>query len=278
MIDERHFVDFRSQIFLCLCLLPSLLLAVFEDGNLGARSGGMANAICARPQTVENIALNPAAIFIPNRLYSHFNYSNPYNLPELNSSNIYLASAIQSVTLAIGIHSFGNEKYSENMGTLAFAFQALDNITIGSAISYGSLDIKGYGQAGSVLFDAGLLIELMESLYWGSAVRNLSESKIGQTEEQLPQIILTGLNFAPVRQLSVSLDIAKDTGFPAEFRAGVQYNPFRLFTLRSGISTEPQRMTAGFGLNFNFGGIDYGYNSHSDLGITHMFSVWFLVK
>ena len=278
MMDERCYPVFRSRIFLCLCLLPSLLFAVFEDGNLGARSGGMANSICARPQTVENISLNPAAIFTLNRLHAHFNYSNPYNLPELNSSNIYLASGFQSFTLAVGIHSFGNEIYTENLGTFALAFHALDNITIGGAIRYGSLDIKGYGQAGAVLFDAGLLIELMDSLHWGSAIRNLSDSKIGQTGEQLPETILTGLNFSPIHQLSVSLDIAKDVSFPAEFRAGAEFNPFQMLILRAGISTEPQRMSAGFGLNFSFGGIDYGYNSHSDLGITHLFSIWFLVK
>ena len=278
MFDERYHGRFRSRVFSFFIFWPAAIFAVFEDGNLGAQAGAMANAICAKPHSIENITLNPAAMHNSRRMVSHINYSNLYSIPELQSTNIYLSSSFHNKTIGVGLHSFGNEIYSEIMGTAALTFPIINNVNLGSSVRYGQVGIKGYGQAGTVLVDVGVLIQIKNNLYWGGAVRNIFEASLGETGEKLPQTILAGFHFSPVAPLSISLDIEKHTTFPADFRTGVQYNLFNVLHLRVGMSTEPQRMTAGFGLGFSFGGIDYGYNSHVDLGATHLFSVWFSIK
>ena len=274
MITKRNRWQIRSLLFWSIYFVPASVLASFDEGLHGARQGAMANAICAMPNTIENMSLNPAGIWSTSKLTSHFFYSKPFDLPDVKTGSLFTTLSQKLITLGFGLSSFGNEHYNESTGSFAAAYKINETLFLGGNMRYGHLNIASYGETGAFMFDAGILISVIPQLFWGSTIRNISNSKIGQTKEELPQLIATGLHYKPVNQLAVNFDVAKEIRFPADFRTGVEYHPHKSLFLRAGLSSEPQKITAGIGLDFGYLGIDYGYNSHSVLGHTHLFSTW----
>jgi hypothetical protein len=275
MKTKRYRWQIRSLLFGFIFLAPPSTIASFDEGLHGARQGALAQTICAIPNTIENMSFNPAAIWTTSKLTSHLFYSNPFGLPDVKTGSLFTTFSRNLLTIGFGYSTFGNEIYNESTTSFATALKFNEAIFLGANIRYGRLNIAGYGNAGTFLLDGGVLIRIMDQLYWGSTVRNISNSKIGQTAEDLAQLIATGIHYKPTNLISVNIDLAKEIRFPADLRTGIEIQPHNNLILRVGLSSEPQKMAAGLGLDFGNHGIDYGFNSHSELGHTHLFSAWF---
>lgn len=278
MNTKRKGLHFRSLLFGLLFFLPISIFASFDEGLHGARQGALAQTICAMPNTIENISFNPAAIWTTSKLSSHFFYSKPYDLPNVKTGTFFATLSQKPLTMGFGFTTFGNENYNESTLSFATSFKVNESLFLGGTVRYGHLDIKGYGNTGTVLFDGGVLIRVFPQLYWGSTIRNMTNSKMGETDEELAQFMATGLHYKPAPPIAANIDIVKEIRYPVDVRTGVEFQLHKNLILRTGLSSNPQKISAGLGFDFKQMGIDYGFNSHSVLGFTHLFSVWFKLK
>jgi hypothetical protein len=83
----------------------------------------------------------------------------------------------------------------------------------------------------------------------------------------------TGIAFQPVRDAAITASVVKDIRFPAELHLGVEYTFVEMVALRAGTTSDPNTLNAGVGVSYSFAQIDYALSSHSELGMTHQFSL-----
>lgn len=275
MVRKRMGRRWCSLLFALSLAVPARLAALFEEDFYGARSFGLANAVSGIGFSPEQLDMNPAALCSPARLTAQISYSRPYDLPDITSGRMHLLYSRSSLATGLSLASFGNDIYNESSFLVAGALKLGTRSSMGLSVSVNRLSIKGYGNSSTILFNMGVLTELASGLRWGAAVKNLTESRIGQGREKLPQEIRSGLCYSPVRQLNLLFDLVKDERFPIDMRFAAEYAVVPVFTLRAGLGAEPAQYSFGFGVDFGFGGIDYGLRNHDSLGYSHLFSIVF---
>lgn len=275
---ERRKKFIRSAFilfFLMIMFSSRMSRAAFEDLAAGARSAGFAGAFVAVPRSAEDLLINPAAISVLNGISVHLFYTKPFGLAEMKQGNVSAIFPFSGKSLGLGAQSFGNDKYGESLFCAGFSAPIFKDLFLGSTVRYASLKISGYGSAGTFIFDLGVWAKLAPSVYWGTSVKNITDSKIGRSGEELPQSMTTGFMLSPISQFSMTFDLNKDTRFPLDIRFGAEYRPLKILALRAGIAGDPQVFAAGFSVKLLNIRIDYAFTSHSELGFTHLFSLTF---
>lgn len=264
----------KRSIIILLLVVYGISFAAFEDMPSGARLHGFAGAAAAF-YSYENLYYNPAGIWRASGMQIGVFTGKLFGLDELRHSSVTGVFHTRQVTFGLGAQTFGNNSYRESVVCAGICYKIDQSVYIGAATRYTSLSITGYGQAGSLVIDVGGIIAPSGLFQWGWAVRNAGYAEIGKCREKLPQSILSGVHILPVRSVQLNMDIYKDVRFPTEYRGGVEIQILPGFLVRSGIATEPSRFTAGFGLNWRLFSVDYAFNTHPYLKITHLFSIVF---
>jgi len=267
----------RSIKFICFVLLfkTVLLCAELDDMPNGAKPLGMGGAYCGTVQSPENLFYNPASTWLNSGIKTIVFTDRLYGLKELRHNGLCSGFNIQNLTIMTGIQTFGNTKYKENVFCLGLSKNFFSSVYLGAAVRYGMLKIKGYGQDGSMMTDLGGLVVFSDKVNWGWAIRNAFYAQIGQSGEKIPQIMITGFKISPVRHLNLNIDLYKETRFPVDYRCGIEGNILKNFVIRTGIGTAPSRFSAGFSIIINYFSIDYAFNTHPYLELSHFFTIGF---
>jgi len=263
----------RFSLFLIINLALQAATFGFEDQTIGAYPLSLGGAFAAAKGHAECIYINPAGVSGTNGFAANLSYARLFGLADLGYGSAAAIIPLGSFGVAAAVYSFGNEKYRENIFYLCGSAALFKNVSLGVNCRYGSVNITGYGQAGTFILDAGVLTALSESVSWGFVAKNVDYAKIGQAGEELPQILQTGLSANPVSSVTLLMDLYKDARFPLEFRSGIDYRLFPQFNLRVGFSSQPSHIGAGFGINLPVFCLDYAFNTHSELGASHQFSI-----
>jgi len=260
------------------CVLTLIIFqpafAAFEDMPAGARTYGFAGAASAC-FGYENLFYNPAGIWRDSGLQVGAFSGKLFGLEELQYGSLAGIFHLRQLTCGLGAQTFGKSSYRESTVCAGVCYKMGQFLYIGAAARYVDLAIKGYGQAASILADIGGIIQPLPYLQWGWAVQNFGYAAIGQCREKLPHSIITGVHILPVQAVKMNLELYKDTRFPVDYRCGAEIEPLAGLRVRSGFATAPSRFTAGFGLNWQWLAIDYAFNTHPYLDITHLFSLVF---
>ncbi len=244
-----------------------------EDQAIGAYPLSLGGAFAAARARAECIYFNPAGAAGAGGFAANLSYARLFGLPELGYASAAAIFPIGSFGVGGAVRTFGNEKYRENVLYLCGSAVPFKNLFLGLTCRYGSVNISGYGQAGTFILDTGVLADLSEDVSWGFAAKNVNYAKIGRSGEELPQILQAGISAKPVSSVTLLMDLYKDARFPLEFRSGIDYRLLPLLNLRVGFGSRPSRCAAGFGINLPIFQLDYAFNTHTDLGVSHEFSV-----
>jgi hypothetical protein len=183
-----------------------------------------------------------------------------------------------------GVRYNGNDLSTEITLTLSHGFHLLKDMN--STLSFG-YSVKYYhwnlgesvgglklGSAGAFGVDIGAQASLWERTYAGFYAYNINAPKIGaETAHDLPQRLVMGAAYRPFSGLITSLAFDKTVGYDTHIRAGFEFLPAEWIALRVGASTNPNRFSFGFGLNFKGINVDYSFNSHPVLPETHKFGL-----
>ena len=70
----------------------------------------------------------------------------------------------------------------------------------------------------------------------------------------------------------------KDLEYKPIFRAGIEYNVFKNFIIRTGISTQPIEYSFGIGYKYKIIIIDIAFINHQVLGYYLQFGLSFVIK
>ncbi len=242
------------------------LQAAFETQNIAVRYHALAGAGCATQNDPSMMLQNPASSCGTHSLYLYASFSQLYNT-DIHSSTLVTAFDYKNHMINLAVLSLGNELYKETTCVLGVSKSIQPAIRIGLNTRLGQLAISGYGKSTMAALDLGLQVRILDGLDFGSTITNCLGTNIGN--EPLPQCMQSGFHARLSPKWAIHFDLFKDIDFATDIRCGAEYTPFSSLTLRLGTSTKPSRFAAGFGLLIHNLHIEYGFDSHLTLGLTH---------
>jgi len=198
-----------------------------------------------------------------------------YGLKELGTVDFTGSWITNYGTWATGISRFGGKLFNQHSIGLAFANQ-LGIVSIGGKIEWFQTQIQGFGTANSLIFSLGGILELGPKIDIGASIFNLNRGKLSsESTQHLPTGISLGLNYTPIPQLEVQLELEKDIMLKPVVKLGLEYSLKEWVHLRTGINSNPSRLFFGIGISRDQFSFDYAYGQNQALGSTHHLSLAF---
>lgn len=255
-----------------LHLLFSLFICTFCFAQVlpGARQAAICNSDAASSDDVFAVFNNPAGTAqIPWREAGIFYSPAPFGLKELAAGYAAFCEPLNFGTFSAGFMTFGYTLYRENKFLLSFSHRLTDDLFIGAAINYHNIIIDKYGSDGSFYLNAGVLGFITPDIHLGFDIINLNRSTFGSEQDQIPVVFNAGLSFNYENIFLLHMGVQKDIIYNYSLSCGMEYLIFDMLAIRTGVSTDPAKYSAGTGLHYGHFSFDYAFSWHNDLGITH---------
>lgn len=257
-----------------LAALPAVCggASVFPEGARSAALGGAAvtavNAFAAYN--------NQAALGFLARPAVAVDYQNRFLTEGLHlASAVFVTPVPYAGVLGMSVCSFGTMPYNEVRAGIAAGRQLGEIIAIGTQVNYTRISIEGYGSAGAVTAELGVLARPLDNLWLGAHAYNLTYSKFisDYYHERLPVIFNIGLGYSVVSDASLFVQGEFASGQRARLKAGIEYAVLPALALRAGIALKPVQLFAGAGCTLRSWVIDFAIARHAALGYSPQLSL-----
>ena len=295
-------------IFILLLVSQISFAGLFDDRYPSARGLGMGGAMVAVTNDVWAGYYNPAGL----AQFENYQFASSYNIPfgESFFSNVFGSIGMQlpdnygAVTFSIqgfGVNYRGSNMATENTYAVSHGFYLMKDIHSSLSIGYNLKlyhwdlansvgtwdDFSGeylndgleLGSASTFGVDVGAQASLYGRTFVGVYLMNMNAPTIGKnTKHDLPQRIVVGAAYKPQSGITSSLAFNKAVGYDTQIEGGFEFQIIEYFALRLGAATNPNRISGGFGINFEGMQIDYGIRTHPVLSETHVFNFSYILK
>lgn len=258
-----------SRFTRLLSLIALLLLSsnVSAQVVIGARSIGLGQANAALVNDEWAGFGNPALLNAASPSTSFYGIRN-YGFSELTDYAASFAFSHKYGISAVSFHRYGDELFNETRvrGTYKNEFE---NVHFGATINYSSLQFGGpFGSTGALGIDVGIASELTPGLWLGARATNINRPRYGDTDEDLARELALGFSYRLTNKALLVADVVKDVRFPTSFRGGVEIELVERVFARSGVSTEPNTYSFGFGYKDVKWQFDIAVQQHTVLGLS----------
>ncbi len=202
-----------------------------------------------------------------------------FGLAELSTYAAAAALPTKAGVFGLHVQYFGFSDFNQQKAGLMYARKLSSKVSIGAQISYLGTRINQYGNAGLLTGEVGLQAEVAKNIIASAHLLSPFQQEITEGET-LPTVLRLGLTWQASDKVSLTAQADKDVDFPAVFRAGIDYRVSKLLALRTGVATNPTKVSFGFGIELENGlRIDAGTAWHQQLGLVPGFGVGYgLVK
>lgn len=284
-----------KKIFLLIFILSAsiqIFAGLFEDRYPSPKATAMGGAGTAVNGDVWASYYNPANLSGLERIKVGTSYLRLFNLSFFKNFFGAVAYPLPQKygTASFSVQYFGVDYEEKNLnGEFTFAlshgFYLLKDIHSSLAAGY---SIKAYhwdlgesrqfgdlGSSTTLGIDLGLQASIYSRTYLGVYFLNINTPQVGDVvKHDLPQRIVVGIGYQPYDGVTTSLDFNRVIGVgDMQLWGGAEFNVFQNLFLRFGGTTNPNRLTAGLGIEYAQFKIDYALMTHNELGETHQFGL-----
>lgn len=199
-----------------------------------------------------------------------------WGIAELRGANLGAVYGTGFGGFGLQLASFGFSSYRENRFGLSYGRRVLDRLTIGAEFAGFSITTEGYASTFDVTFGVGAQLQVIDELAVGMRIFSpLRSERI--TEEYLPQVLSLGVQYQPTDQLLINLEAEQNSEYPVRFRAGLEYLPVEVVSIRLGVVTAASELSFGLGYEVleNLE-ISAGASYHEILGLSPAFGLRYI--
>lgn len=242
---------------------------------MGARAGGLAYASsCLSDEW--SILNNVAGLAKVEKASAAFAYDTQPSFNPFNRVAAVFALPLKFGTAGVGVFRFGDRLYNEQIFTIGFS-NSFGLASLGLKANYIQYSAEGFGSKGIFSISFGGIATLTEKISIGSHIINLNQPEISKAEgEKLSTTLIVGAAFQLTSQTLVTSELEKDLSYPVKWKTGVEYKPFKKFTLRTGLSLNPSTVFFGFGFHSKKFKMDYTYQHNFTIGSRHQATIGYI--
>ncbi|MBE0565966.1 MAG: hypothetical protein IH621_08425 [Krumholzibacteria bacterium] len=271
--------------------------AFFETTQVSPRARAMGETGVASPDAAWAPFLNPAALGTATGGEAAASYQRPFRLDftDFVAVGVGLPFDTRFGRFGLGLSSFsvswadgdsgedvdllketrltfahGVDLYSDYHSTVAVGWAAnVYRVEAGESVS--GIDP---GSAATVGLDVGMLFTLHRRTRLALQVVNINDPRIGQDNEELARRLVAGASYEPGDGVVTSFEIDNQLGQDVVYKGGLEAYVVPGFALRTGVATNPNRLTGGFGYTMRGFSLDYGFSTGGGtLDSTHQFGL-----
>lgn len=245
----------------------------------GARAVGLANSVVTISDgwSIHN---NQAGLgFLKNASAGAY-YENRFLISELALSGGYFALPTKFGVFGLSARSFGYQLYRESKVGVAYAKSFGPNLSIGMQLNWEQIMLGDiYGNRNALTAEIGAQYKFNDKFKLGAHIYNPTQTSLAEFDnERLPTILRFGLGYQLNKKILMLAEVEKNIYAKESFRGAIEYELVSVLFLRVGVSNNPLRNTAGFGvklkkLQFDFAASfteSFGFTPH--FGLTYQFS------
>lgn len=238
----------------------------------GARSQGMGNTKLFLPDSWTYFN-NVGALDRIEETQIAAGFDSRFGIPELSTVDLGFGWKNNFGTIGLGISRFGGKLFNQQLLGVGFS-NTLGIVSLGAKVDWFQTQMEGFGTGNAFIFSLGGIAELGPRFFLGANFSNLNRAKLSQNSEQrLPTVVQMGISYLSGESVRIIAEIEKDIELKPILRAGIEYKLQEWIFLRTGISSNPARVSFGLGLRKDQFGFDYAYGQNTALGRTHHLSL-----
>jgi len=238
----------------------------------GARSQGMGNTKLFLPDSWTYFN-NIGALDRIEETQIAAGFDSRFGIPELSTVGLGLGWKNDFGTIGLGISRFGGKLFNQQLLGVGFS-NTLGIVSLGAKVDWFQTQMEGFGTGNAFIFSLGGIAELGPRFFLGANFSNLNRAKLSQISEQrLPTVVQMGFSYLSGESVRIIAEIEKDIELNPIVRAGIEYRLQEWIFLRTGISSNPARVSFGLGLRKDHFGFDYAYGQNTALGRTQHLSL-----
>ncbi len=194
---------------------------------------------------------------------------NRFGLKELTTFQMAAALPATSGNFGVSLSYFGSAEHNQLQTKLVYGRKLGNKVSVGAGFNYSRINVAGYGSAGAVSIEGGILLQVTDQLQTGFQINNPTGARWSKGEnEQLPSVYTMGLGYKVSDKFFAGIEIEKREESKINVTGGVQYQFDKKIGARVGFTSA----TSGYylGGSFLIQGIrmDITAAIHPQLGIT----------
>lgn len=216
---------------------------------------------------------NPAGLASHSDFDAIFAYQTIFDFAPFNTVSAAVNYPSSFGTSGLGVYRFGDDLFSTSMLSLGFG-KKIGIIGLGMKLNYLQYKIDGFGKRALGLAEMGALGQLTPALTFGMHIYNFTQSVISEsTGEKVPVILRLSADYRLGEQVHLYLEGEKDVDEPVDVKFGLSYQVIEALTLRTGFSTQTNRMSFGAGILISRLTVDYALRANETISATHSFGL-----
>jgi hypothetical protein len=294
----------KRIVFLFLLLTVLTSAALSQVASYGVipypRSSAIGSGYAGIADDAGSAFFNPAGLALVTGIEGGVSYQRPYGLSFFNDFAGAIALPMDRYgTVALSAQNFsvnyqGNDLSAERVVGLSYGAILHRDIhtsialgvtakwlywKLGDSVADPSESPTILGSASTLGLDVGVQASLWQRTRVGAAIVNFNNPTMGDpTPHDLPQIFRAGICYEPLDNVSTVIGAERILGQEVELSLGSEAWIFPELALRVGVTSNPNRFTAGFGVRVRQFQIDYAYLTHPELSGTHQVSIGMILS
>jgi len=262
----------RNFILLVYLVFAVYTLAAQSSSTLmGARAEGLGyTSACLTDEW--SLFNNIGGLSAVKNATAAFTYQARPGITAFNSMAAVMAVPLSYGVAGAGIFRFGDNLYNEQILTAGYS-STFGLASLGIKANYIQYNAEGYGRKGIASLSAGGIAKLTPVFSIGAHIININQPKLTDDGERLPTTLIAGIAFTPSEKLLITTEIQKDLEYSAAVKAGLEYQPYKKITFRTGVNVNPGAGYIGIGFKPGKFILDYAFMHATDLGASHQATV-----
>lgn len=251
-----------------------MISIAYAQHTAGGRYLAMGNTGAAL-QGIHSLTANQAGLTGLQRPVAGILYQHHFFDTDLNSQAIMLA-----VPTRLGVFGLLADRYalsgafSETKAGFSYGRLFGRHLAVAMAFNYHQLRIPNYG--GSQAFSVDVGVQYRVSPRFRAGLHYANPGKLGYGADAfsvVPSILRGGVAYDFADVVSVSADIANFFDDRLDPRLGLEYRLVPWLCFRGGLSFEPMKQYAGFGVEWEQLVFDFSASFHARLGMSPQFAL-----
>jgi len=260
---------------LLISLTPFYL---FAQNNFGPRLTAMGNNGAAVTD-VWALQANPSGITAVNRPTVSLNYIKHLFSNDISTQALVVVVPIKNNFIGAGFQRYGFAEYTESKIGFTYAKRFGNKLSIALNGNYHQLKIANYGSTAGFSVDVGALYHLGKQFTFGAFISNPSKQRFSSSSEifiEIPTCFNIGAAYFPSDKVLIATSITKSLNQSIDVSVGIDYKIINVLSLRGGLSANPFKQYAGFGINFKKFLLDMATTYDANLGYAPQIAIGYV--
>ena len=234
--------------------------------NPGARFTAMAGTGVSL-QDVWSIQQNQAGLAGMKKISIAVAYEKPFAGYELSTQSAILVLPLNKNVFGISFQRYGFSSYTEQRTAFTYARSFGNKLYAAMNFNHHLMKIEAYGTVQTYSVEAGLQYHPSEKVSIAAHVANPTRN--GQASElilAIPARLQVGASYLISEKVLLAMAVEQGLNAQMDTKLGLEYKVIELLALRGGISANPFKHYAGFGIRYHKLKMDIAASSQPVLG------------